>query len=83
MGGRGQAKEVVARVRTIMEHQFLEADFEVLASGQPRWEKNTNWARYFLKQQGLLAADSPRGVWEITEAGRAYLREHQWERRQK
>jgi hypothetical protein len=83
MGGRGYAKEVVARVRTIMEHQFLEADFEVLPSGQPRWEKNTNWARYFLKEQRLLAPDSPRGVWEITEAGRAYLREHQWEWKQK
>jgi restriction system protein len=31
------------------------------------------WARNKLKDQGLIAANSPRGIWEITDAGRRYL----------
>lgn len=81
MGGRGQTKEVIARVGALLKDQLVEADFEILTGGQPRWEKNVNWARYTLKEQGLLAPDSPRGVWEITDAGWAYLGEYRAELR--
>jgi hypothetical protein len=30
-----------------------------------------------LVREGLMKDDSPRGVWEISEAGRQYLRERE------
>ncbi|MEM7820360.1 MAG: winged helix-turn-helix domain-containing protein, partial [Candidatus Aenigmatarchaeota archaeon] len=31
------------------------------------------WARNAMVKEGLLASDSPRGVWEITAVGRRWL----------
>uniref|UniRef100_A0A7C3EZC1 Restriction system protein Mrr-like N-terminal domain-containing protein n=1 Tax=candidate division WOR-3 bacterium TaxID=2052148 RepID=A0A7C3EZC1_UNCW3 len=35
-----------------------------------RWRNAAQWARYNMVKQGWLKSNSPRGVWEITEAGR-------------
>jgi hypothetical protein len=75
MGGKGQASEVLSQVGEIMKPQLNEYDFEVLPSGQhdPRWFKSAQWARFYMVQDGLLSSESPRGVWEITAAGKQYL----------
>ena len=36
--------------------------------------RGLDWERYNLVQEGLLASDSRRGVWEITKAGREALK---------
>jgi len=61
----------------MMKDRLREVDWEMLPNGRSiRWRNTAQWARYRMIQAGLLAPDSPRGIWEITEAGRAYLREH-------
>lgn len=76
LNGRGAVAEVLDRVGQRMGNQLNEADHQPHKDGQPRWRNTAQWARQRMKDQGLLAANSPYGTWEITEQGRAYLREH-------
>jgi len=50
-----------------------DADFEELPTGGQRWHKNANFARLNLRKNGYLASDSPRGIWELTQLGRAEM----------
>jgi len=75
MGGRGVVGDVLDRVGQIMADDLTEHDRGMLKSGSIRWTKTAQWARYRMKERGLLADDSPAGIWEITEQGRRYLRE--------
>jgi hypothetical protein len=76
MGGQGRTAEVVDRVGEIMKDQFTEWDLKAVPSGGDiRWRNKANWARSAMVNDGLLASDSPRGIWEITEKGRNLLRE--------
>lgn len=77
MGGQGRMKEVLDRVGVMLSDRLSDVDWETLSDGRSiRWRNSAQWARLDMVNQGLLAADSPSGVWEITEAGREYLREH-------
>lgn len=77
MGGRGTKSEVLNRVYRAMEHRLKDVDREMIPSGgDVRWRKAASWERYGMTRDGLLAADSPSGIWEITDKGREYLREH-------
>jgi restriction system protein len=79
-GGRGTVQEVLEQVEHRMKHRLKEVDWETLSDGRTiRWRNTAQWARSDMVKQGLLASDSPRGVWEINEAGRAYLQEHRAE----
>ncbi len=77
MGGSAKASDILERVGEIMKPQLKKVDFEPLASGpdNPRWRNAAQWARNSMVNQGFLKRDSPRGVWEITEAGRQWLNE--------
>jgi hypothetical protein len=48
-------------------------DFESTRSGAVLWENRAQWERLKMVKEGLLRADSPHGVWELTESGRQYL----------
>lgn len=74
----GRSRENVRRVtgrREKDEGRFEEVDYEPLASDQemPRWRNTAQWARNTMVKEGLLQADSPRGIWEISESGRQWL----------
>ena len=43
----------------------------------PWWRNGAQWARHAMVTEGLLKADSPRGIWEISPAGEAYLAQNQ------
>lgn len=75
-GGAGHSKEILDRVEEKMRHQLKSVDYKSLPSNELiiRWENSAQWARYTLTKQGLLRRDSPRGVWQISDAGRAWLR---------
>jgi len=75
LGGSGAAVEVLDRVGELMSDKLNKFDLSALRTGQPRWRNTAQWTRQEMKNEGLLADDSPRGVWEITEYGRAFLRE--------
>jgi hypothetical protein len=72
LGGSAPIQTVLDRVHGMMKNQLNDYDYQSLPSSPHaiRWENNVQWARYELVKQGYLAADSPRGVWEITTAGR-------------
>lgn len=70
LGGRGHTSEVLARVGHKMKHLLGDYDHQALPSGDIRWQKTANWARYWLTKRGFLKAESERGVWELTEQGK-------------
>jgi hypothetical protein len=77
MGGRGQVQQVLDRVERMVKDRLREVDWLLLTDGRSiRWRNTAQWARHQMLRDGLLALNSPRGMWEITEAGRAYLRKH-------
>ncbi len=75
LGGSGRVDEVLGRVETLMKDQLNNYDYQPMPSDLRiiRWRNNAAWARFDLVHEGYLASDSPRGVWEITEAGRTLV----------
>jgi hypothetical protein len=73
LGGRAKAEEVLDNLETVMA--FNTYDKEPRTAGNPvRWMHTAHRARHDLvHEKGFLSASSPRGIWEITEAGRNYL----------
>ncbi|MCX7964842.1 MAG: hypothetical protein D6691_12580 [Candidatus Hydrogenedentota bacterium] len=76
LGGKAPVSDVLLLVREQMRPYFKPADWAPLASNPTtsRWRNAAQWCRLFLVQEGLLKEDSPRGIWEITEAGREWLK---------
>lgn len=71
--GRLPTREAVAAVGDLVESQLLPADREIVEGGRPRWEMRVQFSRLRLVEAGLMKKDSPRGVWEISDAGRSRL----------
>jgi len=69
LDGSGTPREVVARIAQDL-HLSEEIQDELLDSGNPRFPNQVGWARFYLAREGLLDA-SKRGVWSLTEKGRA------------
>ncbi|MBP6933131.1 MAG: hypothetical protein KBB87_07030 [Candidatus Methanofastidiosum sp.] len=76
LGGKGEMRTVLDRVYQKMEDILNEYDMQSLSSlpKQKRWENTAQWARNTMINKGLLKADSPRGLWEITKEGEIYLK---------
>ena len=78
MGGSGKVSEVLDKVGEIMRPILKNIDYDPLASNpdNPRWRNTAQWARNsMVNEEGYLKKDSPRGIWEISEKGRAFLKE--------
>ncbi len=77
LGGSAPLAEVLDRVHDIMSARLRDVDFQPLASDPalPRWRNAAQWARNSMAREGLLKSDSPRGIWEISDAGRRFLME--------
>jgi len=75
LGGSGRVQEVLDIVEDMLGDRYTKYDYQAIPSNPKsiRWRNNAQWARLKLVQDGYLANDSPRGVWEITEAGRKLL----------
>ncbi|MBP6965481.1 MAG: winged helix-turn-helix domain-containing protein [Armatimonadetes bacterium] len=75
MGGSAKTADVCDAVYRKMKRILKPIDMEPLNSEphDPRWRNTAQWARNELREQGLIAGDSPFGVWEITDAGREFL----------
>ena len=78
MGGRGEIGEVLDQVHVLVKDSLKPVDKEPLASDPKvsRWRNAACWARCSMVKEGLLRADSPRGVWEIAEAGSKWLKKN-------
>ena len=75
LGGHAAMGQVLDRVGQAMRGVLRDVDHQPLASDPdlPRWRNSAQWARNSMVQAGLLRGDSPRGVWEISDAGRRSL----------
>lgn len=75
MGGSGKVGDILDRLGKAMKPILKDVDYQPLASdpNNLRWRNTAQWARNSMVNEGLLKGDSPRGVWEITEAGRRAL----------
>lgn len=75
LGGSAPINEALNRVYEKMKNHLNEYDHQPLPStpNELRWRNTAQWCRNTMVQEGLLAPDSPRGIWEITEAGRREL----------
>ena len=78
LGGRAKMKDVLKLVHDKMKDALNEYDYAPLPShpNEKRWENTAQWARYIMLQEGLLANDSPQGIWEITEKGKIFYEEN-------
>ncbi len=75
LGGRAQTREVLERVHELVREELKPEDTEPVGSTYPtpRWRNAATWSQSQMVKQGLLAGDSPRGVWAITQKGIKYL----------
>ncbi len=74
LGGKAEVRAVLDKVWEKMENILNEYDKQPLSYGDIRWEDTARWERYEMIKEGLLSANSPWGIWEITEKGREYLK---------
>lgn len=72
-GGRAPAREAIAEVGELVDSRLTPLDLEELESGGPRWQNRVQFTRLRLVKHGLMAKDSPRGIWQITDDGRAAI----------
>lgn len=66
MGGLGKVKMILDEMEVRLGNRLTDADKERLEDNEPRWRKKTQWLRFNLKEEGVLKADSPRGIWELS-----------------
>lgn len=76
MGGRGRAREVLDRIQPMVADRLTEHDLQPLPTGEIRWRNTAAWCRKDLVEEGLLADDSPHGIWEVTDKGRRWLEQN-------
>jgi len=69
LGGSGTPDEVVERIAQDLKIPD-DVQNELLPSGEPRFRNQVAWARLYLVREGLIDS-SKRGVWSLTERGRA------------
>lgn len=77
LGGKGAVPDVLNKVEESMRPQLKPTDFDALDSGEIRWRKSAQFARNDMVHRmnpPLLNPTARRGLWQITDEGREYLR---------
>lgn len=72
-GGQAPYRDVVEAVGKELKDSLMPADFENLTSGAVRWQSRLQFVRLRLIERGYLDKDAPRGIWSLTDQGRASL----------
>jgi restriction system protein len=80
LGGGAPVSEVLKVVGEKLRGRLNHYDLERHQSGSRpvRWQKTAEWCRDTLVREGLMRSDSPRGIWEISDAGRKAVQSEQW-----
>jgi len=76
MGGQGSRQEVLRAVEKKMKGQLKPGDYELNQDGTTKWSKAVEYQRLKMKHEGLIAGNTPRGIWKITDQGRRWLSQH-------
>ena len=69
LGGSASVADVLELVEGKMKTFLVEVDYQKIPTGDIRWRNTAMWERHELVKDGLLKADSPRGVWELSNEG--------------
>ena len=73
LGGSAATSEVLKVVRQLMKNQLKPIDLSSRPAGHLYWENRIHDMRRELINRGLMKNNSPRGIWEISDAGREDL----------
>jgi restriction system protein len=79
MGGSGKTKAVLDRLGEKMKPVLMPKDYEPHESNakQIRWRNTAQWARNkMVNEDGRMKKNSPRGIWEISPSGIAWLKKN-------
>lgn len=76
VGGSASMGDVLDRVFDLLQGQLNEYDLAPMPSDPKtlRWRNTAQWERNLLREEGFISDQSPRGIWEITEKGRQWLK---------
>jgi hypothetical protein len=69
--GEAPAREATDAVEPLIAEHLTALDRERTKSGEIRWRNRTQFARLALVNRGLIDKEAPRGIWRLTEEGRA------------
>ena len=74
-GGTAPMGDVIERVGELMDADLNDVDRQGLPSDADmiRWRNTAPWSRNELVKAGLMEPSRERGMWEISDAGRALL----------
>jgi restriction system protein len=78
LGGSAPMNTVLDKVERFVRDKLNAYDRQTLQSDPTitRWRNTAQWARSAMVKEGLLSSSSARGVWEITDTGKAFLTDH-------
>ncbi|MFL5898515.1 MAG: winged helix-turn-helix domain-containing protein [Solirubrobacterales bacterium] len=79
-GDQAEGSAVIDALESRIGDRLRSRDRDQLKMGEVRWRNRARFARLRMKELGLISNESPRGIWEITERGRDYLRAEQQSR---
>jgi restriction system protein len=74
LGGSGSPSEVADKIAETL-HVPTQQQEELMGSGSPRFLNQVQWARFYLNKEGLVSS-SERGIWTLTDKGRAKTLSH-------
>jgi len=77
MGGKARTNAVLDRVGEKMKSILKPKDYEKHQSRakQIRWRNSAQWARNFMANEDGRMKKTPRGLWEISDKGRGWLKQ--------
>ncbi len=73
LGGSAPVSRVVELLESRLDGKLTATDRKTLSSGKVRWKSRVQFVRLSLIREGYMAREAPRGIWEITDEGRAYV----------
>jgi len=75
-GGKATRQEVHDNIERRMKDKLKPGDYESNRDGTLKWSKQVDYQRLAMVHDGLIQKDSPVGIWEITELGKQWLKNH-------
>ena len=73
LGGVGEVKIIRSTLYPKVKDSLTKDDYEIVSTGEDRWWNATCWERSELVKEGLFRRGSPRGIWELSDKGRAFI----------
>ena len=73
LGGTAKVKDIREKLLTVMKDRLTSDDYEPGSTGAERWGNAACGERSDLVKEKLFRDDSQRGVWELSDKGRALV----------